>query len=142
MKKYFEVQAMCGHVGRKNYIQISFPVIAENRKEAAEKVRSFARVKHHHKNAILQVWEISLDAYLQLKSENETDPYLHCKNIQEQRQIEDINSRICPIQEFEFWKSRKKKSSSAEYRQKKNRQLIMAHKRSLQEYYAESAIAS
>lgn len=45
MKKYFEVQAMCGHVGKGKYIPISFPVIAINGKEAAEKVRSYPRVK-------------------------------------------------------------------------------------------------
>ena len=39
MKKYFEVQAMCGHVGKGKYIPISFPVIAINGKEAAEKAR-------------------------------------------------------------------------------------------------------
>ena len=67
MKKYFEVQAMCGHVGKGKYIPISFPVIAINGKEAAEKVRSYPRVKHHYKKAILNVWEISFDSYLKLK---------------------------------------------------------------------------
>ena len=139
MKKYFEVQAMCGHVGRNNYIRISFPIIAENGREAAQRVRNYARVKHHHKNAILQVLEISFDTYLRLKSENEADPYLHCKNIQEQRRIEEINMRIRPLPTSDVCKGKKNRSSSIEYRQKKNRQLIVAQKKRLKEYYMTSA---
>ena len=36
--KFFEVQAMCGHVGKSSYIPIRFAVMAEDAKEAAAKV--------------------------------------------------------------------------------------------------------
>ena len=142
MKKFFEVQAMCGHVGKGCYIPIRFAVVAESGKDAAARVRNYARVKHHHKKAILQVQEISLDEYLLLKSENEADPYLHCKNIQEQRGNEEINLRICPLPETDFWKTRKNKSLSVEYRQKKNRQRVISQQRILREYFADAARVS
>ena len=99
MKKYFEVQAMCGHVGKGKYIPISFPVIAINGKEAAEKVRSYPRVKHHYKKAILNVWEISFDSYLKLKDANNLDAYLHCTtyNNNGKSKILNLVFTICPF---------------------------------------------
>ena len=51
--KLFEVEAKCGHVGRKYFTLKVFPVKANSRKEAAAIVRNIPRVKHHHKDAIL-----------------------------------------------------------------------------------------
>ena len=55
MKNYYEVLAKCGHVGKKHYVPVKFAVIAEDGKEAAKMVRYFPRVKHNHKDAILNV---------------------------------------------------------------------------------------
>ncbi len=41
MNKFFEVNAKCGHVGKRKCVNISFPVAAENAKEAAKKCREF-----------------------------------------------------------------------------------------------------
>lgn len=83
--KMFEVEAKCGHVGRKYYTLKVFPVIAESRKQAAAIARNIPRVKHHHKDAIRRVDEISLDRFRELNEINNRDPYFFCKNIQEHR---------------------------------------------------------
>ena len=94
MDKYFAVETKCGHVGKDKCIYIWFAVKAENAKEAAAKAREFKRVKHHHKDVIRKVKEISFFAYKQLLSKNDNDPYLKCKNIQQQRQLIDFEERI------------------------------------------------
>ena len=55
----YEVICKCGHVGKQHYIEISFPIIAENGREAAKKARYLPRVKHHHKDAIINVRKIT-----------------------------------------------------------------------------------
>lgn len=83
--KLFKVEAKCGHVGRNNYTLKVFPIKAENGKEAAKIVRDIPRVKHHHKDAIRSVVEISEAEFLRIIEQNHGDPYFKCKNIQEQR---------------------------------------------------------
>ncbi len=92
MYKY-EVKCKCGHVGRKNYIVIAFPVIAENGKEAAKKARRIPRVKHDHKDAIISVRKITDEEYGELLSINNEDLYLKCSNRREQKLI-DLTDRI------------------------------------------------
>lgn len=94
MIHYFAVETKCGHVGKNKCIFIWFAVKAENRKDAAAKAREFKRVKHHHKDVIRQVKEISIEEYLQLYLANTNDPYLQCKNIQQQRTLENLDERI------------------------------------------------
>ena len=106
--KYFEVIAKCGHVGKNKCIFITFACAAENGKEAAAKVRLYKRVKHDHKDAIRDVQEITFEEYMKLRSENDADPYLHCKNPQAQRKIPDFDSRVVPdVREIQM----KKKTS-------------------------------
>ena len=93
-KKYYEVIAKCGHVGRKNYIPVKFAVVAESGKEAAKKVRQFPRVKHDHKDAILDVRCITLEEFLEIKEINENDPYLKCHSRQEQNLIINLAERM------------------------------------------------
>ena len=92
--KYYTVIAKCGHVGRKNYIPIKFAVVAESGKEAAKKVRQFPRVKHNHKDAILDVRCITLEEFLEIKEINENDPYLKCHSRQEQNLIINLAERM------------------------------------------------
>ncbi len=101
MNKYFAVVCKCGHVGRNNYILIAFPVIANSKKEAARIARSIPRCKHHHKDCIRDVTEVSYENFIKLKHENNRDPYLKCSCIQEQRTI-DISSRIISEREACF----------------------------------------
>lgn len=94
MNRYFAVETKCGHVGKYKCIFIWFAVNAESAKAAAAKARNFKRVKHHHKDAIRRVLEISFEEYSLLQLANSSDPYLQCKNIQQQREIEDLKVRI------------------------------------------------
>ena len=93
-EKYFMVIAKCGHVGKKNYIPVKFAVVAESGKEAAKKVRQFPRVKHDHKDAILDVRCITLEEFLEIREMNENDPYLKCHSKQEQNLIANISERM------------------------------------------------
>lgn len=93
--RYYAVTTKCGHVGRNKYIKITFAVIAESKKEAAKKAKYIPRVKHDHKDAILNIKEITYNEFLELLNENDNNEYLHCKNIQEQRNIfSSIESKI------------------------------------------------
>lgn len=89
----FEAVCKCGHVGREKYIPIPFPIKAESRKDAAKIARDMPRVKHDHKDAILNVIKIDLRRYNELKRANNQDNYLHCQNIQDQNLI-DISDRL------------------------------------------------
>jgi len=93
-KRYFSVLCKCGHTGsRMYYIPIAFAIEAENGKEAAAKSRWLPRVKHHHKDCILSVKELSYTEYLMLRDENKSDPYLKCGCIQEQKCL-DMDDRM------------------------------------------------
>ena len=93
-EKYYMVIAKCGHVGRKNYIPIKFAVVAESGKEAAKKVRQFPRVKHDHKDAILDVRCITLEEFLEIREINDKVPYLKCHLSQEQNLIVNLAERM------------------------------------------------
>ncbi len=92
--KYYAVICKCGHVGRNKYIPITFPVAATNGREASAKARSIARVKHHQKFAIINCREIDKNEYCRLQKVNSSDPYLRCKNKQQQNLIENLDERI------------------------------------------------
>ncbi|MCL2111937.1 MAG: hypothetical protein FWH32_06805 [Clostridiales bacterium] len=81
--KYYLVKAKCGHVGRKNYIPVTFAVVAMSRKEAAATAREIPRVKHDHHNAIFEVTQVSHEEYVCQKNTNSFDPYLWIRNRKE-----------------------------------------------------------
>lgn len=81
----YEVCAKCGHVGRYNYIDKVFAIKAMTGKEAAAIARQMPRVKHHHKDAIRYVKEIDSERYREIMMMLREDPYMHCRNVQEQR---------------------------------------------------------
>ena len=91
----YEVCAKCGHVGRNYYVDKIFAVRASNGREAARIVRNFPRVKHHHKDAIRYVVQIDEARFFEIHRINDEDPYFHCHNIQEQRQM----CKITPLAE-------------------------------------------
>ena len=94
IKNYYEVIAKCGHVGKKHYVPVKFAVVAESGKEAAKKVRQFPRVKHDHKDAILDVRCVTLEEFLEIKEINDKDPYLNCHSRQEQNLIVNLAERM------------------------------------------------
>ncbi len=93
--QFYLVTAKCGHVGKTSYMPITFPVKAENGKEAAKKVRAYPRVKRNHWDAILGCKKVDEQTYLAQIEINNNDPYLHATSKQEQkRMVEDIQNRI------------------------------------------------
>ena len=92
--KYYIVTAKCGHVGRGYYIPIDFPVRAESKTEAAKITRNSPRVKHHHKDAILDCREVSFEEYKAVIEKNKKDTYLLCHSSTEQRLFCDIEDRV------------------------------------------------
>lgn len=97
--KYFKVTTKCAHVGRLHCIWIDFAVPAISKKQAAQKAKKYKRVKRDHKDVVKNVVEINFEEFIQLKFQNDIDPYLHCTNIQQQRQILGFEERI-EIDEF------------------------------------------
>lgn len=89
----YEVCAKCGHVGRDNYIDKVFAIKAMTGKEAAAIARQLPRVKHHHKDAIRYVREIDSERYKEIMTMLKEDPYMQCRNIQEQRARCEL--RVC-----------------------------------------------
>lgn len=107
--KFFRVTCKCGHVGRQFFVRVDFPVNADSGKEAAEIARFIPRVKHDHKDAILNCVEIDYEEYSILQKINDNDPYLKCKNPQEQSHIYGFAERLEtePKYEKQVIKSRK-----------------------------------
>jgi len=105
----YEVVCKCGHVGKSHYVKISFPVKARSRKEAARIARELPRVKHDHKDAILDVCRIDQNRYVELTERNKKDPYLHCSCVQDQNLI-DISDRLLAERKVTSCGTRKKKS--------------------------------
>jgi hypothetical protein len=73
-KYYFKVLTKCGYVGRHRHMPIYFPIIAESRKEAAKIARTKPRVKKEHKDAILEVVQITKKEYEKIKEDNNFNP--------------------------------------------------------------------
>lgn len=74
---YYLVTTKCGHVGKSYYIPITFPIIAEDGKEAARIARNKPRVKHDHWDAILSCISVDEETYNKQIEINRDDPYLH-----------------------------------------------------------------
>ncbi len=87
---YCEVVAKCGHVGRGKYIIKNFYIKAETRKEAAKTVRWLPRVKHHQKDAIQSVREVSYEEFESGKDRMKRDPYFSVKNSTDQRALDAV----------------------------------------------------
>lgn len=105
--KFYRVTCKCGHVGKKHFIRIDFPVNADSMKEASLIARQIPRVKHDHKDAILECKEIDYEEYLILQMINQQDPYLQCSNKQEQRNIANLSLRLEPEQKYLLPKKQK-----------------------------------
>ena len=84
--KYFKVTAKFGHVGKNKYYRGNLFIKAESKKEAAKKARDIPRVKHGHKDAILQVEEIDKQSFIVESEKNRAIKYFSCYNIQQQRE--------------------------------------------------------
>ena len=133
-QRYFEVEAKCGHVGRANCVWIRFAVVANDAKDAARKARGIGRVKHDHSDAIGYVKEIDFNSFMILRAENDADPYLHCKNKREQKQISDFENRIEP-DEYNIKRKEKKHTRNSGFKVKKNERAVYEAKKAIYEYF-------
>ena len=127
----FEAVCKCGHVGKSHYVIISFPLMAESRKDAARKARLLPRVKHDYQDAILNVFKINKERYFELVEINNNDPYLHCSCIQDQNMI-DLSDRLMDENRSVTHTSRKEENKKTFYCNKKK---IRNQKRYMTRYY-------
>ena len=135
MERY-AVTAQFGHVGRGKYIPKTIPVYAENGREAAEKVRWMPRVKHHRKDAIIDVRKISEEEYLELKEINKKDPYFKVGSKQEQEKL-CYNIEEAVICYEEPHKVRKTdRDDTIKYKMKKNKIIYSEALYSMRNYEA------
>jgi len=109
-KRFYIVSAKCGHVGRGKFVEKNLTIIASSRKEAAIKGRNCPRVKHHWKDAIIDVVEVTVEEYWKFRVANYSDPYFSVKNIQEQRQYcSDMYDEVKEIEQIEYSKEKRRK---------------------------------
>ena len=128
--KYYKVVTKCGHVGRRFYVPVQFAIIAESGKEAARIARELPRVKHQHKDAILQVKEISYEEFQAINEVNKNDPYLQCHSKQEQNALCDMASRI--VEDPHFTKpikhDKKERRERIEFKQRKFKSMMSSNR--------------
>ncbi|MDD3130146.1 MAG: hypothetical protein PHW21_07235 [Candidatus Izemoplasmatales bacterium] len=108
------VSTKCGHVGNNKYVVIDFAVSAVSAKVAARIARNIPRVKHHWKNAIEQVREVTPEEYYNQIKINSEDEYLKSQCIQDQRKncediIERVHERYTEMTETDKWKKRRER---------------------------------
>jgi len=109
-KRFYIVSAKCGHVGRGKFVEKNLTIIASSRKEAAEKGRNYPRVKHHWKDAIIDVVEVSVEEYWRIRVMNYSDPYFSVRCIQEQKQYcSEMYDDIREVQKKEYSKENRNK---------------------------------
>ncbi|MBE6142332.1 MAG: hypothetical protein E7175_05830 [Erysipelotrichaceae bacterium] len=84
--KYFLVICKCGHVKKGKYVDKELPIIAKDAKEAANIARYKGRVKHHAKDAIRSVIEVTKEEFDKALIRYKSDPYFHVSSVQEQRE--------------------------------------------------------
>lgn len=147
-EKYYKVTAKCGHVGRKKYIKIDFPIKASSGKEAAKRARDYPRVKHDHKDAIINVVKISKEQYFELKRKNKIDPYLNSNNIQEQRRkAPNLDDRL-DIDPHNVENDKKiihRKRKNVSYKRKKNAIIkgsILKELKNTEDYETEEEVSN
>lgn len=134
--EHYAVTAQFGHVGRGKYIPKTIPVYAKNGREAAEKVRWMPRVKHHRKDAIIEVRKISEEEYLELKEINKNDPYFKVGSKQEQEKL-CFNIEEAVICYEEPRKVRKTdRDDTVKYKMKKNKIIYSEALYSIRNYEA------
>lgn len=120
MKNYYEVVAKCGHVGRMYYYEGHFFITSNSKKEAAEKVKGFPRVKKDHDDAILGSYEITEAEYKVGLKEMQLNPYFRCTSKHEQNVVRElIQDHIFPEtdtqleyrEKCDYYRDRRKENS-------------------------------
>lgn len=102
--RYYIVTCICGHVGAHYGRLTNFAVKAESKRGAAKIARDIPRVKHHHKEAIKEVREVSCEEYEHqamlnmqdgfLKSKNRRESFMNGFDFSERQSLESITTII------------------------------------------------
>lgn len=101
MKNCYEVLCKGGHVGRNHYYPMYIYIMAEDGRTAAAQARRQARVKHDHKDAILQVQKITYAEYLIGKKSLSVNGYFRAHSKQEMYALcPDIENELLPEVKF------------------------------------------
>ena len=96
-QNYYEVIAKCGHVGRGYYYEGHFFVYGESKRDAAQKVKTFPRVKKDHNDVILNVYRITEEELVEGKNKQASNPYFSCTSkYQQDAYWEEIKDGIKP----------------------------------------------
>lgn len=117
-KKYFQVTAKCGHLGKLRYIPINFAIYAENAHEASQFAKKLPRVKKQCKDAILACEEITYEEYMALLDANRKSSYLTAKCRRQVIVDENFESQI---QSMERHTRKEKRPLSMKYRKWKHK---------------------
>ena len=123
---YYAVTAKFSHVGRNKTIIKTVAVKAESGKDAAYRVRWMGRVKHHAKDAIIDVKAISQEEYELLRECVNEDPYFSCSNIQEQRlECDGIEDEIIEMRhdEIDYEKREINRKNKVNFQKRKQKVL-------------------
>lgn len=120
--KHYAVTAQFGHVGRGKYLPKTIAILAESGEEAAEKVRWMPRVKHHRKDAIIDVRKISEEEYQILKEDNRNDPYFRVSSKQEQEKLcEGIEDLVIEYEKLDLRQRKIERDNKVKFKMKKNK---------------------
>lgn len=99
--QYFIVRAKCGHVGRRKYIPIDFPIRARNIWSAESIARQKPGVKHNRIDAIISVRKSNYIEYMIYEKLLKKDIYW--------RGVEDNKKKLSHrIKEYEYLKDDRK----------------------------------
>ena len=125
-KNCYSVTVKFGHVGRNKFIIKTIPVKAEDGREAANIARWSGRVKHHAKDAIIDVIKINEEQYQALKKEKELDPFFSCSCIQDQREkCNGIEEEIHYIDDgIDFEKRKEKRKEKINFKKRRNKVIF------------------
>ncbi|AEF80180.1 hypothetical protein [Leadbettera azotonutricia] len=75
---YFLVCCKCGHVGKRRFIPLVFPIRARDRLEADARGRAHPGVKHDNRTAVLWIKAATVEEYRQARIELYKDVYWQC----------------------------------------------------------------
>lgn len=114
---------------------MEFAIMAQSAHDAAVIARDMPRVKHHMKEAITSISELTYDEYRELKAECDANPYFKCTSSQEQRSFMDqLLPFIKPMPEKEI--KREGKRNSAAFRRSKEREYLESMSSDIQMFWA------
>ena len=97
-------------MGLGKYVEKTFPIVANDAKEAAKIARKKGRVQHHQKDAIKNVKELTHDEYLEQVKIHEADEYFKCHSVQEQRtKCPEVYDQVIMEEELPSYKRSREK---------------------------------